>query len=101
MTGPAVACPHCTEPLATPDVLDGGTVAIPESGLLQFHCPRCDAAAWARLGDGHLAVSRGDPGRFEAAGTAMDPALSVRVEAAWLDCWHAGRYRRFPAARAA
>lgn len=101
MTAPAVACPHCEKPLATPEVLDAGTVAIPESGLLHFRCPRCDAAAWARLGDGHLAVGGGDPARFEAAGTAVDPSLSVRREPSWLDCWHAGRYRRYPAARAA
>jgi hypothetical protein len=96
-----VACPHCHASLATREVLDAGTVAIPESSLLHFRCPRCSAAAMARLGDGHLSVGP-QAERFHADGAAaMDPSLSVRPEAAWLDCWHAGRYRRYPAAKAA
>jgi hypothetical protein len=80
-------------------VLDGGSVAIPGAPLLLFRCPHCAGRAWARLADGEVAVGqeRADPGRFEPSSRAADPHLSVRLDAAWLDCWYGGRYRRFPA----
>lgn len=95
MSPPAIACPHCKVPLATPEVLDAGTVAIPGAPVLQFRCPHCDAGAWARLADGELALgpANGDPDRFAPT---LDPELSVRPDGGWLDCWYAGRYRRFP-----
>lgn len=98
MAPATVACPHCQEPLATGEVLDAGTFAVPETSLLHFRCPRCRGPAVARLGEGHLQVGAGSD-RF--LGAAVDPSLSVRPEAAWLDCWHGGRYRRFPAGKAA
>ncbi|WP_248361386.1 hypothetical protein [Anaeromyxobacter oryzae] len=100
MSPPAIPCPSCSVPLVTPDVLDAGTVAIPDLSVLQFRCPHCRAGAWARLGDGHVALGPvgGEPGDFDAA---CEPALSVRPDAGWLDCWYAGQYRRFPARIAA
>jgi hypothetical protein len=85
--------------LATEDVLEGGTVWIPEASILQSRCPSCAASVWARLGDGQVAVgaAKRDPALFQPAMTAADPQLSLRPEAGWLDCWHEGRYRRFPA----
>jgi hypothetical protein len=90
-----IACPHCHASLATPDVLDAGTVALPGAPVVLFQCPRCDATAWAHLADGELAIgpANGDPARFPRA---RDPELSVRPDRSWLDCWHGGRYRRYP-----
>jgi hypothetical protein len=96
----ALVCPGCGAPLATSDVLDAGSVAIPELSVLQFRCPRCAAMAWARLGDGAIALGAagGDPDRFAAA---REAGLSVRLDGGWLDCWFASRYRRYPARAAA
>jgi hypothetical protein len=95
-------CPHCDARLATEDVLEAGTVAIPGTSIIQFRCPSCAAGGWARLGDGHVAlgVPNRDPAAFEPVVTAEDAKLSVRPEHGWVDCWYEGRYRRFPRASA-
>ncbi len=100
VTTVAIPCPSCTAPITTADVLDGGTVSVPELSVVQFRCPRCRAGAWARLADGRVALGPegGEPDGFAAA---HEPALSVRPDVGWLDCWYAGRYRRFPARRIA
>jgi hypothetical protein len=100
VSAPENACPHCHVPLAPAEVLDAGTVAIPAACVVQFRCPRCSVPAWARLGDGTLALgpAQGDPARFPAAAA---PDLSVRPDCAWMDCWYAGKYRRYPARREA
>lgn len=87
--------------LPAADVLDGGTVCIPESALVHVRCPRCGELAWAQVMDGHIALGAPvtDIDLFRPASSAAAPHLSVRPDRRWLDCWYEGRYRRFPAAR--
>ncbi|ACL67736.1 conserved hypothetical protein [Anaeromyxobacter dehalogenans 2CP-1] len=99
MPAPTAACPSCRAPLTADEILDAGTLALPDAPLLTLRCPRCEGDAWARLGDGaiELGAAPDDAARFAPTATATAPGLSVRPAATWLDCWHAGRYRRFPA----
>jgi hypothetical protein len=98
---PVIPCPHCWTALPAADVLDAATVSVPDFGLVHLSCPRCGAAAWAQVMNGHLAL--GTPAEhadlFRPSTSAPAPALAVRAQPAWLDCWFEGRYRRFPAAR--
>jgi hypothetical protein len=96
-----IRCPHCSAELPAAEVLDGGTVCVPERALVHVLCPRCDEIAWAEVKDGHIALGPpvADADLFRPRSSAAAPQLSVRPDQCWLDCWYEGRYRRFPAAR--
>lgn len=99
MPASTAACPSCRAQLTADEILDAGTLAIPEASLLELRCPRCTGDAWARLAEGaiELGAAQAEPARFAPSAAAPAPGLSVRPAGTWLDCWHAGRYRRFPA----
>jgi hypothetical protein len=94
-----VICPACHAALTAAQVLEGGSVAIPEAAIVVFRCPACRGEGWARIRDGALALGASvrDPARFAPGPDEAVPALSFRPDATWLDCWHEGRYRRYPA----
>ncbi len=94
-----IACPACQAQLLPREILDGGTVAVPEASAIEFRCPRCKGVSWAQLRSGHFAVGApiDDPAVFRPVLSVPDASLSVRPDTGWVDCWYEGRYRRYPA----
>jgi hypothetical protein len=97
----ALPCPHCSASLATSDLLDAATGWFPRSSVVKLRCPTCAVEVWAQLTNGQLAIGApvGDVRQFQPSASAPEPDLQVRPDTRerWLDCWFAGRYRRFPA----
>lgn len=99
MNNAPIRCPDCSAPLSVVEVLEACSVSVAGSDLLRLRCPRCGEQSYARVGDGRLelgpAAGEGGAG-FRPTVTTQQPDLFVRREAAWVDCWHAKVYRRFP-----
>jgi hypothetical protein len=96
-----LTCPACAASLTANEVLESCSVSLAGCELLRLRCPRCGAAALARLLDRRLELGapRGEGGAgFRASAISEEPELFVRRDEAWVDCWHGKVYRRFPVA---
>ena len=92
-------CPACSAHLTATDVLEACSVSVAESGLVRLQCPRCGAAAAARIADGRLELGAQPPaggGAFRPTAVLAEPELFVRRDTSWVDCWLRKVYRRFP-----
>jgi hypothetical protein len=93
-----LSCPHCSASLSATEVLEACSVSVAGSELLRLRCPRCGAAAFARLAAGRLELGAAGEGcaGFRPTTFSSEPELFVRWDTSWVDCWHGKVYRRFP-----